>query len=1357
MAASSEIIRYVYEVTGNKDLADAARVLTDVGEVSEETAAAIRKLADEFAASEKASGAAKAYAGITDEQKRLADQTDALGLKLKLATQDEQALRVELEARKKAVADAVAAQDAYRASEERTAAGARQHADAVRAAKQAHSEINRELDASEAFLADTARQYNAVSDAQTRNKRELDSLASSLKAAGHDTSDLAAAQQDLQSRADASADQLRKLAAGSAEAAAAAERLAQAERRTLDALGESISRQRAAERASEQLAQAKAAIADRNASLNASEQRVNQTLGVSASKIAALGAAALGITSALDLARKGMADLVEQAGKLQTLDIQLDRKFGDDADKARAKLQEFRAVLPGVEDAFFKLKSFGIDPLNGSFDAIVNKAADLGGSMETVQGITLALGQAWAKEKLQGEEILQLVERGVPVWDLLAKATGKNVQELQKLSSSGKLGKDVIKALIDEIGRSADGAASALGGTLPAQINRLKVQYEDFLRSVAESGALELFLDHLQEIGAEIQRMSESGELQAWARSVAEAITSAASAIGGTVRFLIDHKEAIIALAGAYTASKAASLVGGLAAQVGELAKQSASGAVSLKSLVGSAGLVATAVTYTAGNLADLVEVLGQLQDVNRELARIEADAAGVREQNLATAAKLRAELGAYAQQAIRTGEELTALSDIDQQRYADSLVAAQRYWQAVKIEARSSGDAAREALATDRISRYSEALDVAGRTFTELARVAKQASRDLAMEAAGEALERLYKLREEGYSTAAALEQVGKSIDWKIPEAPRQVAIMLRTLAVEGEATASTVSGVLVESLARLDAQTLGSFQAGAVKALQDGKISADNLASVLDVTLQAALQRLGVNANQAGAGVTAAGRDMIDTFRIVASNAQATGEQIETAFRQAVSAAATRAELDALGDALEAAGSRGALSASQTERAMAALAARVRELAAEANPLADAFARLGIQSQQSLDAARDSAVEAFRAIVAGAKEGLASQEDVRRAWEAQARAQLDAVASAEPWRRAQVEANLEAQAAVYGTSDALQQLGLVGEQAGQQVAAGMAAAERATVSAGEQARIARLEYGELLYEANKGNAAAKELLDLIRGGGGGDTVAGGAVQQYTAAIAGANRENVLAVASLKELEIASASYRAELLALTTGIVQNEAEAATQNTRIEAYRQKLVELKYDHAELEKALTRVNEQYADAAPEVLLRRLTANDQAVKSTLASLDRQRNAYQNLSEEIRGPYVAAIDTAITKVKAQEEAAKTILAARRNTVQADISAAEVAHKVADAREREATAAERVVATAGSNTGPSGTSTIRIEHHLTVNGGKSAVSTLDLSQLSNAEMDALARMLGPAIVPHVLRELERSMRNAGY
>jgi len=41
----------------------------------------------------------------------------------------------------------------------------------------------------------------------------------------------------------------------------------------------------------------------------------------------------------------------------------------------------------------------------------------MGGTAETVDGIAMALGQAWTKGKLQAEEMNQMLERGVPVYD----------------------------------------------------------------------------------------------------------------------------------------------------------------------------------------------------------------------------------------------------------------------------------------------------------------------------------------------------------------------------------------------------------------------------------------------------------------------------------------------------------------------------------------------------------------------------------------------------------------------------------------------------------------------------------------------------------------------------------------------------------------------------------------------------------------------------------------------------------------------------------------------------------------------------------------------------------------------------
>ena len=117
--------------------------------------------------------------------------------------------------------------------------------------------------------------------------------------------------------------------------------------------------------------------------------------------------------------------MFQTGDQAERLSVQLKAVMGSIAGGAEASawIQDFAKNTPlqldEVTQVFVRLKAFGIDPMNGAMQGIVDQAYKLGGGFEEVQGISLALGQAWAKQKLQGEEILQLIERGVPVLSLI--------------------------------------------------------------------------------------------------------------------------------------------------------------------------------------------------------------------------------------------------------------------------------------------------------------------------------------------------------------------------------------------------------------------------------------------------------------------------------------------------------------------------------------------------------------------------------------------------------------------------------------------------------------------------------------------------------------------------------------------------------------------------------------------------------------------------------------------------------------------------------------------------------------------------------------------------------------------------
>ena len=261
--------------------------------------------------------------------------------------------------------------------------------------------------------------------------------------------------------------------------------------------------------------------------------RASDSLGRLSRRFAALVAASVGFYSI----KRGIQSILTTGDKFERLSVQLEAIMGSMAEGERALswIKEFTRNTPfqleEVSEAFVRLKAFGLDPMDGTMQAIVDQAAKLGGGMERLNGITLAVGQAWAKQKLQGEEILQLVERGVPVWELLEKATGKNVQELQKLSTAGKLGRDTIALLVAEIGNSAEGAAAKNMSLLSGYVSNLKDSWQQFLAAIADSGALDYTKDVLGNIAQRIEVMNQDGRLQALAQKVSDAFIAMGDAM----------------------------------------------------------------------------------------------------------------------------------------------------------------------------------------------------------------------------------------------------------------------------------------------------------------------------------------------------------------------------------------------------------------------------------------------------------------------------------------------------------------------------------------------------------------------------------------------------------------------------------------------------------------------------------------------------------------------------------------------------------------------------------------------------------------------------------------------------------
>ena len=207
---------------------------------------------------------------------------------------------------------------------------------------------------------------------------------------------------------------------------------------------------------------------------------------------------------------------VGPAAQMERFKVQLTSLEGSSAgaEKAMAWISDFATRTPlemtDTIGAYAKLKAFGLDPTNGSLQALVDTMAATGGGVEQLDGLVMALGQSWTKGKLQSEEALQMLERGVPVWDLLAAKMGKSSEEVQELASAGKLGREEIMLLIQALGEKNAGASEGMSKAWDGMISNMMDHWSRFQLMVMDSGVfdslkakLQFFLDLLNQMAAD--------------------------------------------------------------------------------------------------------------------------------------------------------------------------------------------------------------------------------------------------------------------------------------------------------------------------------------------------------------------------------------------------------------------------------------------------------------------------------------------------------------------------------------------------------------------------------------------------------------------------------------------------------------------------------------------------------------------------------------------------------------------------------------------------------------------------------------------------------------------------------------
>ena len=129
---------------------------------------------------------------------------------------------------------------------------------------------------------------------------------------------------------------------------------------------------------------------------------------------------------------------------------------------------------------------------NTSDEAIskMKKIVDLGSAYgmqtEQIQAANLALTQMSMAGKIGAQDMMQLINAGVPAWQLLADKMGLSVAEVRELSQEGALGEEAIGTLWDAITEKTQGAADTMGNTLMAKFSNMQESVTNSMAGIGD-------------------------------------------------------------------------------------------------------------------------------------------------------------------------------------------------------------------------------------------------------------------------------------------------------------------------------------------------------------------------------------------------------------------------------------------------------------------------------------------------------------------------------------------------------------------------------------------------------------------------------------------------------------------------------------------------------------------------------------------------------------------------------------------------------------------------------------------------------------------------------------------------------
>ncbi len=281
--------------------------------------------------------------------------------------------------------------------------------------------------------------------------------------------------------------------------------------------------------------------------LNAVKRQIKDSFGTEALKLSQkaqtslkyIAAGMAGVVSASVIMSAKM-DMTKRAFETLTGSVEKAQQHLDE-------LEKFGATTPfefaGLTEASKKMQAYGFDvqAVIPVLTVLGDAAMAVGLGQEGIDRVTLAIGQMNAKGKVSAEEMRQLAETGLPVWDILAGKLGVTTAKAMDMAKKGAISaKEGITAILTGLEDRFGGMMDKVAGEIPQSFSNMKDSVSSIMRTLGSNitDAFDLktkFKNAADWLGDFAAVAKRSGIKEAFEQMVPESVKTAIVGVSGVI------------------------------------------------------------------------------------------------------------------------------------------------------------------------------------------------------------------------------------------------------------------------------------------------------------------------------------------------------------------------------------------------------------------------------------------------------------------------------------------------------------------------------------------------------------------------------------------------------------------------------------------------------------------------------------------------------------------------------------------------------------------------------------------------------------------------------------------------------